>query len=123
MVRWMSYDFYKILHFTGLFVVFSAMGGQLACFLATGAEKTPTRKFMGLLQGIGLLIVLVAGFGLIVRLDVGFPLWVLGKLGVWLALGMLPVVAAKKPERTRAVYILMIALGVVAAYLARIKPL
>ena len=118
----MSYEFYKVLHFAGLFLVFSAIGGQFACFMTTGSEKTPARKFMGLIHGVGLLIALVAGFGLIARLGVGFPTWVILKLLIWITLGALPVLPAKRPELTKGTYGLLIALGIAAAYLARYKP-
>jgi fatty acid desaturase len=117
----MSYDFYRVLHFSGLILVFGAMGGQMASFLATGSAKTPTRKFMNIMHGVGLAIAFVAGFGLIAKLGVGFPAWVLLKIAIWLVLGVLPLVPARKPELAKVSFILFVVLGVAAAGLARYK--
>ena len=119
----MSYDFYKVMHFLGLFMVFTALGGQFVNAINGGdARQQPGRRWIGLFHGIGLLLVLVAGFGLVAKLGVGFPGWVIGKLLVWVVLGGIGAMAARKKQLAGTLWVVTVALGMFAAYLARIKP-
>ena len=52
----MSYDFYKILHMVGIAALSLGLGGMFA--------NSGNRKPFAILQGIGLLLMLVSGFGL-----------------------------------------------------------
>ncbi len=119
----MSYDFYKVLHFFGLFMVFTALGGQIvAALYGVNAKEQPGRKWIAIYHGLGLLIMLVAGFGLVAKLGVGFPGWVVAKLLIWLALGGIGAVAARKKHLASMIWIFVILLGLAAAYLAHYKP-
>ena len=106
---------YKLLHLAGVMAVFMGLGISLL-------PETAFRKQGGLLHGIGLLVILVAGFGLIAKLKYGFPLWVILKLVIWLALGVLPVLGKKKVLPIAAIWALALVLGVGAAYLGIYKP-
>lgn len=119
----MSYDFYKVMHFLGLFMFFTALGGQFVQAINGGDPKQqPGRRWIGLFHGIGLLLVLVAGFGLIAKLQSGFPGWVIGKLVIWVVLGGIGAMAARKRSLAGTLWVVTIALGMFAAYLARSKP-
>jgi hypothetical protein len=58
----MDYNFYKIAHLIGISLLAIGVGGMLA-----GGEK---RKTFVMVQGIGLLVMLVTGFGLLAKLAV-----------------------------------------------------
>lgn len=119
----MSFDFYKLLHFLGIFMVFSALGGQIVQALNGGdAKQMPGRKWMAVFHGLGLLIVLVAGFGMIAKAGYGFPGWVIGKLVVWVALGGIGAVVARKRNLAGLIWVVVLLLGLIAAYLAHYKP-
>lgn len=119
----MSFDFYKVLHFLGIFMVFSALGGQIVQALNGGdAKQMPGRKWVAIYHGLGLLLVLIAGFGMIAKAQIGFPGWVIGKLVVWVALGGIGAVAVRKKNLAGLVWILVLLLGLTAAYLAHYKP-
>lgn len=119
----MSFDFYKVMHFFGLFMVFTALGGQIVIALNGGdAKQQPGRKWIGIYHGVGLLIMLVAGFGMIAKLGIGFPGWVIGKIAIWVILGGIGAVAARKKNLAAMVWVFVILLGLVAAYLAHYKP-
>ena len=117
-----SYDFYKLMHFLGLFMAFSSLGGQFAMALNDhDSKKPPARKWIGMVHGIGLLLVLVGGFGMLARLKLGFPVWSMMKVVIWVAFGGLGFLAARKKSLAGAIWLATLALGVLAAYLARSK--
>ena len=121
----MSYEFYKVLHIFGIFIVISAVGAHLMNGLLGGNKQFAGKKFVGMLHGIGLLIAFVAGFGLMARLGImggGWPIWIILKMVVWLFLGVVILIPRYKPTWTKAVWFAVIIAGTFAAYLARYKP-
>src|SRR5690606_42133901 len=99
----MSYEFYKILHFLGIMVLFTSLGGLvLQSWLSKPDGPLPgAKKMLAISHGVALLIIFVAGFGLMAKkgpMSGGSPLWIFVKLGVWLvpgaALGLIP----RKPD-------------------------
>ena len=52
----MSYEFYKVLHITGIFMVISAVGAHLLNGMLGGSKQFAGKKFVSILHGIGLLI-------------------------------------------------------------------
>lgn len=118
----MSYEFYKILHFTGIFFIFMTLGAQLLHYMAGGTKDHPFRKLLGMSHGIGMLLALVGGFGLLARLQIGFPGWIYAKVAIWIFLGGVSVIAMKKAQFARSLWFVVIAVGVLGAYLARMKP-
>ncbi len=120
----MTFDFYKLVHFLGIFMVFSALGGQITQSLnGNDSKRTQARKWIALYHGVGLLLVLVAGFGMIAKLQIGFPAWVVGKLIIWVALGGVGALAARKKNLAGLIWVVVLLLGLTAAYLAHYKPL
>ena len=115
----MSYEFYKVIHLFGVFMLLSSLGVLCAIAIA-GGDQSRAKKFAGIGHGVGLLIILVAGFGLIARLDIGspFPLWIWLKIGIWFALGGVSVVIRKaKGNAVFWIYLIPL-LAALAGYLA-----
>jgi uncharacterized membrane protein SirB2 len=122
----MSYEFYKVLHFTGLFMVFAAQGAAILLALNAGSKNFANRKFLAMVSGIGLLVAFVSGFGLMAKLGLmrnSWPTWIFGMIAVWIALGALPILAYRKPKLGKLWWLVLIALGVLAACFARYKPM
>jgi len=137
----MSYATYKILHLLGLMLVFLSLGGltvqaMMAPALPTGEggegegegrkeqapAKPPAKALLFALHGVGMLLLLIAGFGILAKLKLGFPAWVHPKLLIWLILGAAPVIAKKAPPARIAMFFVVTALGLAAAYLGVMKP-
>lgn len=120
----MSYEFYKVVHFAGLFLTFSAIGAYFINGVAGETGSFPGKKIAGMLHGIGLAIAFIAGFGLIAKMGFndGWPVWIYLKLVIWLLLGAVIVLPRKFPKLSVPLWIVTILLGACAAYLARYKP-
>lgn len=132
----MSYATYKILHLLGLMLVFLSLGGLTVQAMMTPAlptgegdkgeepaqAKPPGKALLFALHGVGMLLLLVAGFGILAKLKLGFPAWVHPKLLIWLILGAAPVIAKKAPPARIALFFVVTALGLAAAYLGVMKP-
>ena len=111
----MTREFYLIIHLTGISLLALGVGGMMA-----GGEK---RKTFAMLQGLGLLVMLVSGFGLIAKLGGGFPHFAIVKIVLWLVIGMLPMLFRKlKTPLPAAILISLILVGTMA-YLGVMKPL
>jgi len=117
----MSYEFYKMLHFIGIFLVFLSIGGTVVKSQMQAPSDT-FKKLLMINHGVGLLLLLVAGFGLLARLGIGFPGWVIVKIVIWLVLGALVVVIRRNPGQSTIWWYLALAFGFIAAYLAVYKP-
>lgn len=122
-----SYELYKVAHLVGVIVLFSVLGGAMVHAINGGTASTnAARRLITVLHGIGLIVVLVAGFGLVARLDLmngGIPLWVGGKLLIWLVAGLLLTVPRRKPRLARPILLVGIPfLAAAAAWLAVYKP-
>lgn len=119
----MSYTFYKLLHFSGLFMVLLSLGAIAAHRLQGGTkENFKNRKFFMGFHGAGLLISFVAGFGLIAKAQFSFASgWIWAKLIIWLFLGMYPVIFYKKGD-TKVPYFGLLALLFTAILLVEYKP-
>jgi len=106
---------YHILHLVGVLFLFAGIGSMLS---ANGNARTGMKY-----HGIGLLILLVAGFGLIGKLHIPISTpWVIAKIIILLALGVLPVLAKKRALQPGLIVLIAIALGGVAACLGYMKP-
>ena len=112
---------YKVIHLTGVLMVFLSMGG-LIFRSQLGEEGNRLKRLGGITNGVGMLLALVGGFGLLAKLSIGFPGWVIAKLGIWIIFGGLIAVANRKPELSYTVWFAVIFLGATAAYLAGAKP-
>jgi hypothetical protein len=119
-----SYATYKILHIFGIIMMFVALGGATV-HAASGGTRTPlTRKLVGGLHGAGALISLIGGFGTLARLGIasGLPGWVIVKIALWALLAGLIAVPYRKPSTAVAFAVLLPFIGLIAVYLAIVKP-
>lgn len=122
-----SYELFKVAHLVGVIVLFSVLGGAMVHAINGGtASSNAARRLMTVLHGTGLIVVLIAGFGLLARLDLmngGLPLWVVGKLIIWLVAGLLLTVPRRNPALARPILLAGLPfLAAAAAWLAVYKP-
>lgn len=89
----MSEPTYRLLHFAGLLLLYGAIG----CIAMHKGEGKPP-KLGTILHGVGLVVMLVAGFGMLARMEIHWPWpsYVMVKVGLWVALGALPILMRKK---------------------------
>ncbi len=117
----MPYEFYKVLHYTGLIITFTSLSGYI--FYVMQDKTNAKKKFFSILHGIGLLILLVSGFGLAARL--GFmsqlPVWVYIKIALWLVVGAALTMIKRQVMGPMALYAFVVVLGVLAAVTAVTK--
>lgn len=116
------YEFYKVVHFVGIFLTLFSMGALALQLLNGGSADFPRRKHALIGHGAGLFLVLLGGFGLLARLQVGFPPWVWIKLGVWLVLGGIVALMRRKSQWNSWLWIVIVGLAAVAGAVATIKP-
>lgn len=120
-----SYSVYKIVHLTGVLMVFLALGGVATNSINGGSKDHLWRLPIAITHGIGLLLSLVGGFGLLARLEIshgGLPGWILAKLGIWVLFAALIGIVSRKPAWAKSIWPLIVVLGATAAYLAGSKP-
>ncbi len=112
----MSYTFYKILHFSGLFLMLMSLGAIASHRLQGGSkENFKNRKFFSAFHGIGLLLSFVAGFGLMARGGFQFTMgWPYIKILIWLILGMYPVIFYKQNPSSKLPLLSLMALVLLA---------
>jgi hypothetical protein len=122
-----SYEAYKVLHLVSVLTLFAVLGGVAVHAMNGGTLKgNAARRIVASLHGIALLVTLIAGFGLMSRLDLmrgGIPLWVWGKLVIWLATVLLLALPYRRPALARPLLLFGLPLlGAAAAWLAVYKP-
>ena len=110
----MDYTFYKITHLIGISALALGVGGMMA-----GGDK---RKAFAILQGIGLLVMLVSGFGLLAKLSLGFPPFAIVKTILWLLIGAMPMILRKLKAPLPAAIITSLVLVGIMAWLGVVKP-
>ncbi len=103
----------KTLHLAGAFALFASLG---ATFLG-GAG----RKGAAILHGVSLLFILLVGFAMLKKPPMGQSWWMI-KTGLWLFLGLAPVLAKRKVLPAPVVLILSIAAAALAGWLGLQKP-
>jgi hypothetical protein len=118
-----SASVYKIVHFLGIFMLFMSIGGILVNSIAREERVREWRKALNITHGVGLLLILLGGFGQLARLGILWPLpgWVILKLIIWVMLGGL-IALVLQSNLSKLLWILVIFLGTIAAYLAIMKP-
>jgi hypothetical protein len=110
----MDYPTYKIIHLVGVAAVALGLGGMLA-----GGDN---RKFFSILQGVALLVMLVSGFGLLAKLHLGFPHFAMAKLGLWVVIGVLPMLLRRLRVPLAAGIGISLTLIGIMAWLGVVKP-
>ena len=117
------YLIFKIVHLTGIFLVFSALGGHMFRAAIGSKEDNPLPKFIGMFHKVGLLLVLLAGIGLLTQVG-GFEQfgWIVVKFFVLLMLAMWPMYLYGAKEKLPWLGGAAILFGMVAAFFALYKP-
>lgn len=121
----MPYEFYKILHLTGLILLFSGLMGLLMIKMTAGQITGPTKKLIFISHGVGLLFILVSGFGLLARLGLvrELPQWIYIKLAIWLYFGAAVALVQRKAEKLgKPLYLMFLVVFILAASVAIYKP-
>ncbi|MCB9761341.1 MAG: hypothetical protein H6739_15980 [Alphaproteobacteria bacterium] len=120
-----EYPTYKLVHFLGLFIVFTALAGRAYYALNGGTKDADVaRKLTGAAHGTGLLLVLVGGFGMLAKSGMihSLPGWVHAKLTLWLLVAAALALPFRSPGLARALLIALPLLGLAGAWLAGAKP-
>ena len=115
----MPADFYRVLHLVGVFMVLMSLGALIIHAVNGGEKQHKGRKLTMIFHGVGLLIVLVGGFGLLAKLKPGgemFPNWAFIKLGIWLVLGGLVAIIARKQAWAKGLWFVVWLLASAAAF-------
>ena len=120
----MSYEAYKIIHLVSIILLFSGLVGILAIRMSGGVLEGKVKSLVFASHGVGLLVLLISGFGLLARLNLthAIPGWVFGKMGIWLILGGSVALVKRKGHIGWPLFISLIGIFTVAAYLAVMKP-
>jgi hypothetical protein len=115
---------YKNLHLIGVFMILVALGGVIVQQIHAASREQTWRRPVAITHGIGMVLVLVGGFGMLARLDIFWPWpgWIIGKIIIWLVLGVLIAVIGRAPTLAKPLWWVTIALAAIAAYLALNKP-
>lgn len=103
----------KTLHLAGAFALFTSLGATL---LAGSGKKSAA-----MLHGISLLLILGVGFAMLKKPPMGQSWWMI-KLGLWLFLGVAPVLSKRKVLAPWMVLVLSLAAAMAAAWLGLRKP-
>lgn len=103
----------KTLHLAGAFGLFTSLGATL---LAGSGKKAAS-----ILHGVSLLLILLVGFAMLKKPPMDQSWWMI-KIGLWLFLGVAPVLAKRKVLPAWLVLVLSIAAAATAAWLGLKKP-
>ena len=103
----------QTLHIAGVIGLFTSLGATLL----GGSSK----KGASALHGISLLLIAVIGFAMLKKPPMDQSWWMI-KLGLWLFIGVAPVLSKRKVLPSSVVLILCIAAAIAAAWLDLRKP-
>ncbi|THB77844.1 MAG: hypothetical protein D6B25_05695 [Desulfobulbaceae bacterium] len=118
-----TYYLYKLVHLTGIFFLFSTLGGHMFSASLGTRKDNPMPKFMSIFQKIGLLLVLLGGLGLLTHIgDFSSFGWIIIKFFVLAMLAMWHLYLYGAKEKLPLMGGAAIILGLVAAIFALYKP-
>lgn len=120
----MSYEFYKLLHLIGFFLLISGLMGVFFTVWTGGKLQGKVKSASFALHGTGLLVILVSGFGLLARLGMAqqMPTWIYFKIAIWVFFGVAITLLKRKGHLGMPLYILLLSAYAFAAYLGVYKP-
>ena len=105
----MSYNFYSLFHLGSILALSLLLGGLWGLSASPSINKK-LKSF--LLGGHGLLMFFIffAGFGLIakIQLDFPWPLWIYGKMIIWLLLALSPFFIRKASQKSQLSYLTLL---------------
>ncbi len=119
-----SYEFYKVLHLIGFFLLLTGLLGVFFTVWSKQPFQGKIKTFSFALHGTGLLFVLVSGFGLMARLGyIQFiPAWVYVKIAIWMGFAIVISLLKRKGHLGLPLYILLLIGYLAASYMAVYKP-
>lgn len=103
----------KTLHIAGAFALFASLGAVML----GGSAKKPAK----ILHGVSLLLILLIGFAMLGKPPEGQYWWMV-KFGLWLFIGLAPLLTKKKLLPPVVVFCLCLLAATAAAYLGLYKP-
>jgi len=109
----MDYLTMKIVHLSGVFVLFVSLGATLLA----GSGKVSAK----MLHGIAMLVILLAGFAMLRKPPMD-SYWWMAKAGIWVFIGIAPLLSRRKILPPSIVLLLTLGAAVGAAYLGIRKP-
>lgn len=116
----MSPELYRLVHVACAFLLFLSLGALLA------HEPGKAPRWSMMLHGIALLGMLVAGVGMMHKSEpkLEWQPWLYAKVGAWVLLGALPVLVKRGLLPRFVAFVLVLGLGVGAAWLGLVaqKP-
>ena len=114
-----TYFIFKIIHLTGMFFIFSALGGHMFRAAIGSKEDNPLPKFIGMFHKLGLLLVLLSGLGLLKHFShVNSFGWVIAKFFVLLMLAIWPMYLYGAKKKLPLLGVAVVLTGMVAAFFA-----
>jgi len=119
----MSYEFYKIVHLTGIVLLFCGLVGLLTLKMAGAEVSGKTKKLIFSSHGVGAFLVLLGGFGLLARLNLAqnIPTWAYAKLLIWLLAGGAIALVKRKGQMGWPIFAILMILFITAECLAILK--
>jgi hypothetical protein len=117
------YELYKVIHFIGIFLLLMTLSALMWQMFSGGQPDFQRRKHLMIGHGVAMFFILLGGMGMLARLGIGFPAWVWIKLAIWLVFGGIVAVIRRKPQWSNRLWVLILALAVLAAMTAIYKPL
>ena len=120
----MSFEFYKLIHMIGLFLLVSGLIGILTITWNGQALVGKVKTFSFMTHGLGLLFLLLGGFGMLAKMGImsAMPAWVYGKIIIWLFFGASVTLLKRKGHIGWPMYAVLFLVFVAAAYLGVFKP-
>lgn len=120
----MPYEFYKVLHLTGIFLLISGMMAVFFVIWSGGVLQGKVKSVAFALHGLGLVFILVSGFGLLARLGMAqaMPVWVYYKMGIWAFFALGISVLKRKSQIGLPMYLALLGGYLLAAYIGVYKP-
>lgn len=103
----------KVAHLGAAFGLFASLGAILL--------NASNRKAAAIVHGISLLLLLLVGFAILKKPPMGQSWWMI-KVGLWLFLGVAPVLVRRKILPPWLTFLLVLAAGCTAAWLGIRKP-
>lgn len=120
-----SYTVYKFIHILGIFLLFAAMGGAaMQIAWRRSSAGTPRRRWVAILHGVALVLLLLGGFGMMARLGIHWPWpgWVTAKFVIWAVVGAAFALIRREKVSGGLLLTGVGVLGVLAAIFALWKP-
>ena len=120
----MTYEFYKVLHLVGFFLLLSGLMGAFFTVWGGNSFQGKVKSASFALHGTGILLVLISGFGLLAKLGYmqNMPTWIYFKIALWMFFALAISILKRKGQLGMPLYVLLLAAYAFAAFLGVYKP-